>query len=331
MERDQLIAPAALTASRGRAAASGWLPSLVAAACCFYLVMVVVLGASALLPSLFGMTSTTIVSGSMTPRINVGDVVVSRPVDADDVDSFEAGDVVTFRDPEQDRLVTHRIIEVLDDGTFRTRGDANRDADRTPVPRDHVVARPIVLVPMAGLPAHWLSTGSYVHVVGFLGVTAAAFVVARSQRYQPKHLKRKPLPRRLAPTMLVAVLVAGAAYDQRSALAAFTGGANNATNTLAAATIDAPSSLSGTPGCVLVLPQVSLSWTEDADADGHVVWRSATSGGTPSQIGTTTGTTFTDTTVSLGTTYFYTVTSTAGTWTTGPSNEVQVAVPLTCL
>jgi signal peptidase len=77
-------------------------------------------------------------SGSMTPGIPVGSIVVAAPVDPADV---EVGNVVVFEDPESKRQVTHRVVTVLHqkDGLyFETKGDANRRADRAPVPAGNV-------------------------------------------------------------------------------------------------------------------------------------------------------------------------------------------------
>ncbi len=65
----------------------------------------------------------------------------------------------------------------------------------------------------------------------------------------------------------------------------------------------APASLTATAGS----GSVTLNWSAVSGATEYHVERSTTSGGPYSQIGTATGTTFTDTTVTSGTTYFYVV------------------------
>jgi signal peptidase len=72
----------------------------------------------------------TILSGSMEPRFEAGDVVVSTRLAAEDV---RAGDVVTFHAPVDGApLVTHRVTKVVEGGAhpvIRTKGDANPGAD----------------------------------------------------------------------------------------------------------------------------------------------------------------------------------------------------------
>lgn len=56
-----------------------------------------------------------------------------------------------------------------------------------------------------------------------------------------------------------------------------------------------------------VVSSVSLAWTGNADSASYNVYRSPVQGGGYVKIGTTAGTSFTDTTVSNGTTYYYVV------------------------
>ncbi len=137
--------------------------------------------AVALLPLGFG--ATVIASDSMAPSIRAGDVVVTRDLDAA---TEIVGRVVTAQNPaEPGNLLTHRVVADNDDGTYMTRGDANRDPDRMPVAREDIEGRGFFLVPWAGLPAHWLSTGAFVPLgLTVVGLGALAFVARdpRSER-----------------------------------------------------------------------------------------------------------------------------------------------------
>lgn len=69
----------------------------------------------------------TVLTGSMRPHMPEGSVVLSTPVE---VDRIAVGDVITYRIPVEDRrVVTHRVIEVVEAGVVRTQGDANKDPD----------------------------------------------------------------------------------------------------------------------------------------------------------------------------------------------------------
>lgn len=92
-----------------------------------------------------------VLSDSMSPAIHAGDVVV---VGAAEPSEIEEGDVITFDRPGGDeQLVTHRVVEVLqEDGQtkFRTKGDANEEADQQLVPASAVVGVVWFHIPVIG-------------------------------------------------------------------------------------------------------------------------------------------------------------------------------------
>ena len=82
-------------------------------------------------PHVLGYRTMTMLTGSMGPSIDTGDVVVSTPLDVRDVTE---GMVITYHIPIDDhRVVTHRVIDVQHtaDGqvSVRTQGDANNTPD----------------------------------------------------------------------------------------------------------------------------------------------------------------------------------------------------------
>lgn len=82
-------------------------------------------------PHVFGYRTMTMLTGSMAPEINPGDVTIVTPVAVSEVTE---GMVITYHRPIENRsLVTHRVISVQKaaDGTVtvQTKGDANDAAD----------------------------------------------------------------------------------------------------------------------------------------------------------------------------------------------------------
>ncbi|MBT8159628.1 MULTISPECIES: signal peptidase I [Arthrobacter] len=82
-------------------------------------------------PRVLGYQTSTMLTGSMSPLINPGDVVVTVPVP---VSELKIGDIITYHIPVQDqRVETHRIIklDVNSQGTatVQTKGDANNGPD----------------------------------------------------------------------------------------------------------------------------------------------------------------------------------------------------------
>lgn len=82
-------------------------------------------------PRVLGYQTSTMLTGSMAPLINPGDVVVTVPTPITDV---KVGDIITYHIPVEDqRVETHRIIEITttaDGGVaVQTKGDANNGID----------------------------------------------------------------------------------------------------------------------------------------------------------------------------------------------------------
>lgn len=93
-------------------------------------------------PSVGGAVPFIVLSDSMYPQIQSGDLIVCREVSAEQV---KQGDIVSFFDPDSvgSAVVTHRVAAVTtaDDGTlqFTTKGDANNTEDASPVPADNII------------------------------------------------------------------------------------------------------------------------------------------------------------------------------------------------
>lgn len=69
----------------------------------------------------------TVLTASMRPNVAPGSVVVTVPVRIEDL---AVGDVITYAVPVDDhRVITHRVVEIVEPGVVRTKGDANDSAD----------------------------------------------------------------------------------------------------------------------------------------------------------------------------------------------------------
>ena len=91
---------------------------------------------------------TVVTSGSMTPTLNVGDVVLVVPTQ-----DLQNGTIAVYIGERS--LVIHRVIGVMqDNGTkfYVFKGDANNVADPNPIPQKYVVGKMMFKVPLVGLP-----------------------------------------------------------------------------------------------------------------------------------------------------------------------------------
>lgn len=147
-----------------------------------YLWVVLWLLLATVLPAVgLGWQPAVITSGSMEPLIRPGDVVLTSPTTS--TGDIEPGNVVTFESPARDgTLTTHRVLAVNPDGSLRTQGDANVSPDSTPVRPDDVVGRGRLLIPLVGLPLHWLSSGLVLFGLWLVVTAVSVTVVAGSVR-----------------------------------------------------------------------------------------------------------------------------------------------------
>jgi len=103
----------------------------------------------------FSYAPRVILSGSMQPEINIGDVVIIHRIPAEKVpEKVQVGDIIMF--PLNDLKVTHRVIkayQVYGKNYYVTKGDANPDPESKPVPQANVQGKVVMVVPKIG----WLT------------------------------------------------------------------------------------------------------------------------------------------------------------------------------
>jgi signal peptidase len=116
--------------------------------------IIVILGlvilAGTLLFAWHGMMIMVVLSGSMTPLMLPGDVIIVRPTEPDNV---RVGDVIVFQHPGQDdrTVITHRVTGIdTDTGQYSTRGDANDAPDPFSVSGEDIIGKPAFLIPFIG-------------------------------------------------------------------------------------------------------------------------------------------------------------------------------------
>ena len=133
------------------------------------IVVLVVLCAVFLMGSrLLGYQVFTVISGSMEPVYDVGDLIYVKEVD---VDTIKIGDDITYMVSE-DTVVTHRIIEVLvdeeDPNTIRyfTQGIANDVPDGVSVHYMNIIGKPVFTIPYLGYVSSYIQNppGMYVAI-----------------------------------------------------------------------------------------------------------------------------------------------------------------------
>lgn len=130
--------------------------------------MVVLLAIALVGVRLIGLKPYVVLSGSMEPTYHVGALIYVKSVDYKEL---QVGDPITYM-ISQDTVVTHRIIEVLEDeedpNTLRyfTQGDANASPDGTSVHYKNIIGKPVFSIPYLGYVSNYIQNppGTYVSI-----------------------------------------------------------------------------------------------------------------------------------------------------------------------
>lgn len=104
--------------------------------------------------SLFGYRYYTVLTGSMSPKYNVGDMIFVKLSSDNDIN---VGDIITFNpSKDSDAYLTHRVTEKIEnyEGTgttcYRTKGDANDVGDSFLIESDRVIGKVTFGIPKLG-------------------------------------------------------------------------------------------------------------------------------------------------------------------------------------
>ena len=104
--------------------------------------------------SIFGYRYYTVLTESMSPNYNVGDVVI---VHIEEADTISVGDVITFNpSSDSEAYLTHRVTEKVPNyensgvTCFKTKGDANSDEDGFLIDERRIVGKVTAGIPKLG-------------------------------------------------------------------------------------------------------------------------------------------------------------------------------------
>ena len=93
--------------------------------------------------NIFGYTFFEVATGSMADTIEIGDVVIVELTK-----DVRKNDIIVYKDEEN--FITHRLIEIDENGEFITKGDANNTEDK-PVNETQVLGKVTYIIPKLGI------------------------------------------------------------------------------------------------------------------------------------------------------------------------------------
>ena len=163
------------------------------------LVILVVLCAIFLMGTrLMGYECYTVISGSMQPEYNVGDLIYVKEVD---VNSIKVGDDITFVLNEDLMVATHRVVRVdAEKQHFYTKGLANELEDSEPVHFNNVIGVPQFSIPKLGYVSDFIQNppGSYITIgIGVLlliGVFGPDLIGLGKKKEKDEKKETEPTP-----------------------------------------------------------------------------------------------------------------------------------------
>lgn len=108
-----------------------------------------------------GYSIMTVMTGSMEPAYQVGDIIVIKKTNENEL---QVKDVITFISTDEElngQPITHRIIDITDENgqkKFETKGDNNQIADETPVTSDRILGKVQLRIPFVGRAVNFMQT-----------------------------------------------------------------------------------------------------------------------------------------------------------------------------
>ena len=134
-----------------------------------------------------------VLSGSMEPRLQVGSLVVTRPVEPE---TIVVGDIITFRPTTVgENLITHRVIGIGHSSSlyFKTQGDANRNPDPFTVPAQNLVGEVCLHSAYWGYATEFLKTPlGFLFALVIPGIIILAMYIWSLWRTITKDNKERP-------------------------------------------------------------------------------------------------------------------------------------------
>lgn len=123
---------------------------------------------------LLGYECYTVISGSMQPKYNVGDLIYVKDVD---VNSIKPGDDITFILNEDLVVATHQVIRVdAENKHFYTKGLANEIEDQDPVHFNNVIGVPKFSIQKLGYVSDFVQNPPGMYITIGVGIVLILLV-----------------------------------------------------------------------------------------------------------------------------------------------------------
>lgn len=118
-----------------------------------------------------------ILTGSMSPTIKPGSLVVVKEVSPNEI---KTNDVITFKSDITNNVTTHRAIKIMNNNgnlEFVTKGDANNTQDPLPLNEKLLVGKVKFQIPYVGGILRIIQNNKFIFIVILLFIIAVDFLL----------------------------------------------------------------------------------------------------------------------------------------------------------
>lgn len=122
-------------------------------------------------PMFAGYGSMIVLTGSMYPAIEAGDLIIVKKCDEYKI----SDDIVTYIRSDGE-IITHRLTRYFqEEGKYEVWGDANPDPDAEHISIDQIAGKVVLTIPKIGLVFDWiLKDGGIIYIIALIAVLVAA-------------------------------------------------------------------------------------------------------------------------------------------------------------
>lgn len=157
-----------------------------------FLIIIGIFVAISLLPIKNNYKILAVTSGSMEPAIGVGSLAIIKPAS-----DYKVDDIITYKKPNASsdkETTTHRIVEVSESAGstfYKTKGDANENADAALVNADQVVGKYYFSIALIGYLIKYLKSLPGLILIIIIPATIIIYEEARKIGREMRAIKAK--------------------------------------------------------------------------------------------------------------------------------------------
>ena len=138
-------------------------------------------------PSFLGVKTYVIITGSMEPNIEIGDIVVGKAEE-----NLDIGDVISYRKGQS--VITHRITQINKNENgeieYRTQGDNNNVEDEESIKPSNIEGKVIKIVPKLGKVTLILQNKVIIIFIFIIFYIYVSRNYKKNKKVNERHLKR---------------------------------------------------------------------------------------------------------------------------------------------